>query len=52
MTIELINKGVIIDLIHLAIALQDNVVIKKDNSLRLHQHAIMPSAAAYLNHVS
>ncbi|KAF5928305.1 hypothetical protein HPG69_014910, partial [Diceros bicornis minor] len=49
MTIELMNEEVIIDLIHLAIALHDNVVIKEDNS-PMHQRGIMPSVVAYLSY--
>lgn len=42
------NEEEITDLI----ALQDNVMIKKDNSPMLHQHRTLSSVVAYLDYVS
>ncbi|XP_020944557.1 protein EFR3 homolog A isoform X1 [Sus scrofa] len=51
-TIELANEEVVIDLIRLAIALQDSAIINEDNLPMFHRCGIMALVAAYLNFVS
>ncbi|GAB1299408.1 Protein EFR3 homolog A [Apodemus speciosus] len=51
-TIELANEEVVIDLIRLAIALQDSAIINEDNLSMFHRCGIMALVAAYLNFVS
>nr|XP_014345745.1 PREDICTED: protein EFR3 homolog A isoform X2 [Latimeria chalumnae] len=51
-TIELANEEVIIDLVRLAIALQDTAIINEDNLPMFNRCAIMGLVAAYLNFLS
>ncbi|XP_007606278.2 protein EFR3 homolog A, partial [Cricetulus griseus] len=51
-TIELANEEVVIDLIRLAIALQDSAIVNEDNLSMFHRCGIMALVAAYLNFVS
>uniref|UniRef100_A0A671FSK7 EFR3 homolog A n=1 Tax=Rhinolophus ferrumequinum TaxID=59479 RepID=A0A671FSK7_RHIFE len=51
-TIELANEEVVIDLIRLAIALQDSAIINEDHLPMFHRCGIMALVAAYLNFVS
>ncbi|XP_039380915.1 protein EFR3 homolog A isoform X1 [Mauremys reevesii] len=51
-TIELANEEVVIDLIRLAIALQDIVIINEDNLPMFNRCGVMALVAAYLNFLS
>ncbi|NXU80729.1 EFR3A protein, partial [Oreotrochilus melanogaster] len=51
-TIELANEEVVIDLIRLAIALQDVAIINEDNLPMFNRCGIMALVAAYLNFLS
>ncbi|XP_044540239.1 protein EFR3 homolog A [Gracilinanus agilis] len=51
-TIELANEEVVIDLIRVAIALQDNAIVNEDNLPMFHRCAMMALVAAYLNFLS
>uniref|UniRef100_A0A8C0H9T9 Protein EFR3 homolog A n=1 Tax=Chelonoidis abingdonii TaxID=106734 RepID=A0A8C0H9T9_CHEAB len=51
-TIELANEEVVIDLIRLAIALQDIVIINDDNLPMFNRCGVMALVAAYLNFLS
>ncbi|EMP26671.1 Protein EFR3 like protein A [Chelonia mydas] len=51
-TIELANEEVVIDLIRLAIALQDIAIINEDNLPMFNRCGVMALVAAYLNFLS
>ncbi|KAH0617435.1 hypothetical protein JD844_015634 [Phrynosoma platyrhinos] len=51
-TIELANEEVVIDLIRVAIALQDIAILNEDNLPMFHRCTIMAVVAAYLNFLS
>ncbi|RMC14845.1 hypothetical protein DUI87_07021 [Hirundo rustica rustica] len=51
-TIELANEEVVIDLIRLAIALQDVAIINEDNLPMFNRCGVMALVAAYLNFLS
>uniref|UniRef100_A0A8C3I838 EFR3 homolog A n=1 Tax=Chrysemys picta bellii TaxID=8478 RepID=A0A8C3I838_CHRPI len=51
-TIELANEEVVIDLIRLAIALQDIIIINEDNLPMFNRCGVMALVAAYLNFLS
>ncbi|XP_067323382.1 protein EFR3 homolog A isoform X1 [Anolis sagrei] len=51
-TIELANEEVVIDLIRVAIALQDIAILNEDNLPMFHRCSIMAVVAAYLNFLS
>ncbi|KAL8181755.1 UNVERIFIED_CONTAM: membrane anchoring protein efr3a, partial [Gekko kuhli] len=51
-TIELANEEVIIDLIRVAIALQDLAILNEDNLPMFHRCGVMAVVAAYLNFLS
>ncbi|XP_030409700.1 protein EFR3 homolog A isoform X2 [Gopherus evgoodei] len=51
-TIELANEEVVIDLIRLAIALQDTIIINEDNLPMFNRCGVMALVAAYLNFLS
>ncbi|XP_030075107.1 protein EFR3 homolog A isoform X1 [Microcaecilia unicolor] len=52
LTIELANEEVVIDLIRLAIALQDMAIINEDNLPMFNRCGVMALVAAYLNFLS
>nr|XP_056710097.1 protein EFR3 homolog A [Euleptes europaea] len=51
-TIELANEEVVIDLIRVAIALQDIAILNEDNLPMFHRCSVMAVGAAYLNFLS
>ncbi|XP_044306352.1 protein EFR3 homolog A isoform X2 [Varanus komodoensis] len=51
-TIELANEEVVIDLIRVAIALQDVAILNEDNLPMFHRCSVMAVVAAYLNFLS
>ncbi|XP_015272121.1 PREDICTED: protein EFR3 homolog A-like, partial [Gekko japonicus] len=51
-TIELANEEVVIDLIRVAIALQDLAILNEDNLPMFHRCGVMAVVAAYLNFLS
>ncbi|KAJ6663119.1 hypothetical protein lerEdw1_010712 [Lerista edwardsae] len=51
-TIELANEEVVIDLIRVAIALQDIAILNEDNLPMFHRCSVMAVVAAYLNFLS
>ncbi|MEE6463102.1 hypothetical protein FKM82_005779 [Ascaphus truei] len=51
-TIELANEEVVIDLIRVAIALQDIAITNEDNLQMINRCSIMALVAAYLNFLS
>ncbi|XP_072855448.1 protein EFR3 homolog A isoform X2 [Pogona vitticeps] len=51
-TIELANEEMVIDLIRVAVALQDIAIVNEDNLPMFHRCSIMAMVAAYLNFLS
>ncbi|KAJ7338142.1 hypothetical protein JRQ81_010755 [Phrynocephalus forsythii] len=51
-TIELANEEMVIDLIRVAVALQDIAIVNEDNLPMFHRCSIMAVVAAYLNFLS